>query len=156
MKILHLSTALSAAVLSFVPSWHARAGIFQTDHVCFMTTQSGQVVNLSDSLCKSNKSPSADSASGDEAFIEEYKRKLMAYPDDYSGVRDNLLESVEQSPDLTITQAKSVCNDLEAGLTLEEIKQNQAGEIVEKAETINAALINNLAPKHYCPEWSDG
>lgn len=149
MKLLHLSAALSAAVLSFVPGLHASANI--QEPVCFMTTKSGEVVNLSDSLCKSNKSASEDFANSDQAFMEEYKSKLMEYPD----VRDNLLASAEQSPDLTISQAKNVCNDLESGLSLNEIQQMQAAEIVERTGIVNSAIINSLAPKHFCPEWSN-
>lgn len=153
MKFLHLSATLSAAVLSFFPSFHAFASVEEPNYVCFMTTQSGEVVNLSDSLCKSNKSASADSANGDQTFIEEYKHKLMEYP--MAQVRDNLLASVEQSPELNINQAKRVCSDLESGLSLEEIQQNQSEEIVERAGIVSAGIINTLAPKYYCPNWSN-
>jgi hypothetical protein len=151
MKLLRLGTALSAAVLSFVPSFQASANLQVPDYLCFMTTQSGEVVNLSESLCKSNKSASEDSANSDQAFIEDYKSNLMNYPD----VRDNLLASAEQSPDLTISQAKNVCNDLQSGLSLEEIQQMQADEIVERAGMVSSAIVNSLAPKYYCPEWNN-
>ena len=155
MKFLRLGSALSAAVLA-VPTLHASASVPGSDYVCFMTTEAGQVVNLSESLCKSNKPTTENPAKNDRAFIEDYKRNLREYPMEYPDVRNNLLASAEQSPELTISQAKSVCSDLQAGLSWDEIQQSQDEEMVERAEMVNAAIINSLAPKYYCPEMSNG
>ncbi len=75
----------------------------------------------------------------------------MKYPD----VRDKLLARAKKSPEQSITEAKSVCNELKAGLSLDEIQQNQASETFEKASIFNVSVINSLATKYYCPEFSE-
>jgi hypothetical protein len=121
-----------------------------------MTTQSGKVIDLSESVCgfkKSTAAVSAVSANNDQAFIEAYQRSVMQYPE----VRDNLLASAQQAPEQSISQAKSLCNDLRAGLSYNETQQTyaSAGEVDEKAGIINTAVINTLATKYYCPDVSN-
>lgn len=146
MKFLPLSAALSAAVITFIPGLQVSTNAQEHDYVCFLTTHSGQVVDLSDSLCGNKKSAAAVSTN-DQAFIEDYKRNIMQYPE----VRDNLLASVQEAPEQSISHAKRVCNDLQAGLSFSEIP-TQGGEIDEKAAIVNSAIINTLATKYYCPE----
>lgn len=81
MKFLHLGTVLSAAVLSFLPCFHASANQ-DPNYACFMITESGQVIDLSKSVCGTKKksvpavSANSDSANRDQASSEEPKRKL--------------------------------------------------------------------------------
>ena len=150
MKFL-LNATLSAAVIAVPLSTGAIAqrGFAATqnsDYICFMTTPSGKVVDLSKSMC-ANKTDQPDViANSDEAFIEAYKQNAMGYPD----VSDNLLANLQQSPEVSITQAKKICNDLKAGMSFEEIKNQQAEQTVERASFVNATIINNLATKYYC------
>lgn len=152
MKFLRLSAVLSATVISFVPV-HAGAIAQESDYVCFMTTKSGQIIDLSESVCKLKKSAPVVTAvvNNDQAFMEDYKRTVMNYPD----VRDKLLARAETSPKRGINEAKNVCNELKAGLSLDEIQQNQASETIEKVSIFNASVINSLATKYYCPEFSE-
>ena len=82
MKLLHLGTVLSAAILSFLPCFYASANAQEADYTCFMTTESGQVIDLSKSVCGSKKksvktvSANSDSANSDQAVNAESKRKL--------------------------------------------------------------------------------
>ena len=145
MKFLPLSAALSAAI-TFIPGLQASTNAQEHDYVCFLTTQSGKVVDLSDSLCEKKSTP-AVSTDNDQAFIEDYKRNAMQYPE----VRDNLLASAQESPEQSISHAKRVCNDLQAGLSFNEMP-NQGGEIDQKTAIVNTAIINTLASKYYCPE----
>jgi len=148
MKFLRLSATLSAAVISLLPGFPAAAQ--EPDYLCFITTPSGQVLDLSESLCGSKKSKSEVAANSDQAFVEDYTRSVMAYPD----VRDSLLATIQQSPDLNIRQAKNICDQLKSGISLEAIKIKQSEEIVEQAGIVNATITNNLATKYYCPELS--
>lgn len=80
MKLLHLGTVLSAAVFSFMACFHA-ANAQDPDFACFMTTESGQVIDLSKSVCGSSKKsvPVVDTNSdfaNSKAVIEQSKRKL--------------------------------------------------------------------------------
>lgn len=77
MKFLHLGTVLSAAILSFLPCFHAPANAQDPDYTCFMTTESGQVIDLSKSVCGSKKkSVQTVSANSDQAVSAEFKRKF--------------------------------------------------------------------------------
>lgn len=154
MRLLRLSAALTASVISFVPVLHSKAIAQEPDYACFMTTASGQVIDLSESVCKIKKSAPAAQAmtvNNDQAFLEDYKRTVSNFPD----VRDNLLARVEKSPEQGISEAKNVCNELKEGLSIEEIQQNQASENYEKANIFNASVVSTLATKYYCPEFSN-
>ena len=153
MKFLHLGAAFSATIISLVPGLHAGAIAQEADYDCFMTTKSGQVIDLSESVCKLKKSAPVVTAvvNNDQAFMEDYRRTVMNYPD----LRDKLLARAETSPKQGINEAKSVCNELKAGLSLDEIQQNQASETIERASVFNVSLITSLAAKYYCPEFSE-
>lgn len=159
MKILHLTAVVSAAVISFVPVFHGSATAQQNDYDCFMTTQSGQVVDLSESVCGVKKSPAGASANNgsavisdtDQAFLEDYEQNVMQNPE----VRDNLLANAKVAPEQSINQAKNLCNDMKAGLSFNEVQKDYDQEADQKAGIVNAAIINSLATKYYCPEVND-
>lgn len=153
MKLLRLSAALSATVISFIPVLHSKAIAQEPDYACFMTTASGQVIDLSESICKIEKSAStqAMTVNNDQAFLEDYRRTVSNFPD----MRDKLLARVEKSPEQGISEAKNVCNELKEGLSIEEIQQNQASESFEKANIFNASVVSTLATKYFCPEFSN-
>lgn len=156
MKILHLTAAVSAAVISFVPVFHGSANAQENDYDCFMTTQSGQVVDLSESVCGVKKAPAEVSANNDpavmsdtdQAFLEDYEQNVMQNPE----VRDNLLANAKLAPEQSINQAKNLCNDMKAGLSFNEVQKNYDQEADQKAGLVNEAIINSLATKYYCPE----
>lgn len=149
MKFLYLAVAIY-----LVPGVFARASATDADYVCFMTTNSGEVIDLSTSVCKHKPSSqpvaTAPAIDSDQAFITEYKSTLSRFPD----VQKQLLTSME-TPQVRIEQAKSICNDLKAGLSLTDIKQNQVDAASTKAGVFNVSLVTNLATKYYCPEFSE-
>lgn len=146
MKIFHLSATVTAAAIALISGFSTGAIAREPDHLCFISTTSGEILDLSESLCGSKKTKFAKAAKTDQAFIDEYKRQALKYP----AVRDNLLSSITSAPEDNIRQAKSVCQGLDEGLTLDEIAQEQAREN-NKAKIANAAIINDLAIKYYCP-----
>lgn len=156
MKLFPLST-ISAALFFLLPCLSASAsprGLAapETEYGCFMVNNSGQVVDLTESVCKANKSATKTvSADSDQEFIKEYKRVAATVPN----VGDGLLLSAQKTPEQGIAQAKRLCEQLKEGLSIDEIKVNQSEEIFEEAEVANADIINNLATKHYCPELSE-
>ncbi len=82
MKLLYLSAVLSAAVISVV-DFHARAIAQEPDYACFMTTQSGQVIDLTQSLCGFKKSASTDSSKSDQAHIDNSKQAYQEFLQNY-------------------------------------------------------------------------
>jgi len=152
MKFVRVSATITATVLSLVSGFHTRAIATEPDYICFMTTSSGQVLDLSGSLCHSKTSQLKDANNPDQAFIEAYKHQAMRYP----AVSDNLLASIQKSPEEDIQQAKSICSNLRSGLSLDEIKESQSQENNDdRVSTINATIINDLATKYYCPEMNN-
>lgn len=150
MKFRRLSAALTASVISLIPGFHDRAIATEPDYLCFFTTNSGEVVDLSDSICDSKKSKAGEDKS-DKAFIEAYKSLAMKHPD----VRDNLIANIESSSEADIEKAKGICKDLRAGLTLDEIQEDRTQENIEKASVVKANIISNLATQYYCPDLSN-
>ena len=145
MKLLHLSAAITATAISLIPSLHVRALAIEPDYLCFFKTDSGRVVDLSDSVCHGKKSQLADAAKNN-AFIEAYKNQAMKYAD----VRDNLIANIENSPEEKIQQAKAVCTDLKAGLSMDEIEEDRADDSIDRVGKINASIVNKLATQYFC------
>lgn len=150
MKFRRLSATVTATVVSLIPGFYARAIAAEPNYLCFLTTNRGEVVDLSDSICHSKKSKAGDDKS-DKAFIEAYKSQAMNHPD----VRDNLIANIESSSEDDIEQAKAICTDLRAGLTLDEIQQDRAEENIERASVVKANIISKLATQYYCPDMSN-
>jgi hypothetical protein len=151
MKFFRLSATLTATVLSLMPGFYTCVIASEPDYLCFFTTSSGEVVDLSKSLCTSKKSNPEDAANKDKEFVEAYKQQALEYPD----VRDNLLASMQQSPEANIEQAKTICNQLKGGLSLDEIKEAQNEDELETASLVSTNIINDLATKYYCPEMNN-
>jgi hypothetical protein len=146
MKSFRLNATIAAATISLVSGFQFQAFAFEPDYLCFVTTGAGEVLDLSQSLC-TNKSATSSIATLDKAFIEAYKNQAMQYAD----VRDNLLAKIQQSPEANIAAAKGVCNDLEAGISLEEIQEHQSEGHEAKADEVNSEIVNRLATQYYCP-----
>lgn len=150
MKFRCLSATLTATVISLIPGFYARAIATEPNYLCFLTTNRGEVVDLSESICDAKK-PKAGDDKKNKAFIEAYKSQAMNHPD----VRDNLIANIESSSEDDIEQAKGICKDLRAGLTLDEIQQDRAGENSEQASVVKANIISDLATQYYCPDMSN-
>ncbi|KJH73296.1 DUF732 domain-containing protein [Aliterella atlantica] len=148
MKFTYLGAVVSVAIC-LVPGMERHRAISQTqpDYACFLTTSSGKTVDFSQGLLCGAQKTAAVPLNTDEAFLAEYKRNAMQYAE----VRDSLLASATQSPEISSMQAKQVCSDLQSGLSLDEIKQKQSRETVEQSSIVNAQIVTNLASKYYCP-----
>ena len=109
MKLLRLSGAFSIAVLSFVPCFHTHANVLEPDYPCFMITQSGQAVDLSESLCGFKKSAPEISANSGQAFSEDKKRNLLEQEalQQQEALRQQALRQIQSSKDNvpTVTDA---------------------------------------------------
>lgn len=141
-----LNATIAAAAISLVSGFQFQAFASEPDYFCFVTTGAGEVLDLSQSLC-ADKATKPSLAALDKAFVEAYKSQAMTHAD----VRDNLLAKIQQSPEANIAEAKGVCNDLEAGISLEEIQEAQSEEHEAKADEVNSEIVNQLATRYYCP-----
>lgn len=128
-----------------------------SDYLCYMTTSSGQVIDLSDS-CRSQNSFTVPTPSIDSLFLRDYKQALTQTATNYN-IRELLLK---QSPESKIQYALAVCNGLKAGLSLTQVQNLQAEQIVKTnineftqlSGVINVDIISKLASKYYCPQFS--
>lgn len=141
-----LNATIAAAAISLVSGFQFQAFASEPGYLCFVTTGTGEVLDLSQDLC-ADKATKPSMAALDKAFIEAYKSQAMQHAD----VRDNLLTQIQQSPEATIATAKGVCNDLEAGISLEEIQEDQSEGHEAKADEVNSKIVNQLAKQYYCP-----
>lgn len=144
MKIFRLSATLTATLISLMPGFHPQVIATEPDYLCFMTTPSGNTLDLSQSLCHSKKAPSA--INSDQAFIEEYTRQATRYPD----VRDSLIASINSSPEENIRQARNICDALREGVSMEDLAED-SDDNIDKAKRISKTIIANLATQFYCP-----
>lgn len=98
-------------------------------------------------------------ANTDTAFLMDYKR--LAARDQDPNVRNLLITVNQQSPEISISTAKSVCDALRDGLSWNQIRQSQVSGLdlsasgsVKKTTLTSLAISNILAPIHYCPEFA--
>jgi hypothetical protein len=127
----------------------------QNTPVCYMQTNSGQIVSLS-SLCGSRdqtSSPIESLSAKDREFLENYQRTLGSLKD--SPEARESVYSVESQA--LIRKANEVCKALDAG-TFIEFRQNQNQEIAgysnpkkQRIANFQARTIQTLAPRAYCP-----
>lgn len=127
----------------------------QPNYVCYMTNQLGQVIDLSDSLCRPKASEVVPAANIDTLFLNAYKQAAIAkYP-----YMQNVL--LQQPPEINIKYARAVCNGLKAGLTAEQIQTLQTEQISKinqiqpapKRPVVDLSAIQLFAPKYYCPQF---
>lgn len=136
---------------------------------CHMVTDGGNTLDLA-KLCggqpqivvSSSKKQSVTQASKRDAIPRkrlsssqyklQYKRLAETYPD--SRVREML------APD--ISYAESVCERLESGITLEEIRSEDIGKLTPSSNLTldnkrkqNIEITLKLAPQYYCPAATD-
>jgi len=141
-----LNATIAAAAIFLVSGFQFQAFAAEPDYLCFVTTGTGEVLDLSQALC-ADKATKPSMAALDKAFIEAYKSQAMQH----ANVRDNLIAKIQQSPEASIAAARSVCNDLEAGISLEEIQEAQSEDHEAEADKVNSEIVNQLATQYYCP-----
>lgn len=119
--------------------------------LCYMRTADGRSLQL-DSLCGKNDVPAT--VSNDQAFVEHYQRLVMKSPN----MGNTLADEAKTSPESLISQAKLVCEGLQAGISLQEISaaQNIGAKIgsdtrEQMAHKVSTDTLDALAVKYYCP-----
>ncbi len=82
MKYLHLSAAVSAALLSFAPCFYTPANALEPDYPCFMITSSGKVLDFSNSLCKFKQPASPEIYADSSEVISEDNNRSVPDPEE--------------------------------------------------------------------------
>lgn len=116
----------------------------------------GRVVDLSASVCQMQ-----DRGEGnDVAFISDYKTLVSRQKN--SMIRQVLLDQVEQNPQGKIGLAKSACEVLQTGATMNRVRSLQVETIPSRSENpdlhdaqiTSLAAINTVGIRHYCPQFA--
>lgn len=122
---------------------------------CYMKTSSGQIIDLGVALC--GDTPSSTSGSGNTAaFLAEFNREVArrASPDIRS-----LMALNSESVQLMVEHANLYCKGRKLGSTDQELRRSgrayaQDGSRAGRASALTFEISNDLAPKHFCPEFA--
>lgn len=150
LKFIGLSATLFTNILVVLSSAQLEAIALDPDYPCYMIAPSGQTVDLSNSLCRSQHTIVDAAANIDDLFLADYKQALIKkYP--------NLNNVLLQPPEANVGYAHAVCNGLKSGLSPDVIQSLQNEQIVNtisgRRTIVDLELINLLAPKYYCPQF---
>lgn len=120
------------------------------------------VVGSSPNCSNSSAQPSSTVATGipvaneivDRAFLADYKVMAQQYPE----VSSVLLSQVNQTPAALVSNAQSICQALQAGRSANEVLSVSGSGITDQSQlrvqSVNAAIVRSLAPKHYCTAFN--
>jgi hypothetical protein len=122
---------------------------------CYMKTSSGQIINLGVALC--GDTPSSTSGVGNTAaFLAEFNREAVrrASPDIRS-----LMALDSKTAQSMVEYAKLYCDGRKLGSTDRELRRTgrayaQDGSRAGRASALTFEISNDLAPKHFCPEFA--
>ena len=96
----------------------------------------------------------------DENFIEDFSKTARTITDD-PNITLMLISDFNKRPDLHIRNAQNLCNAKRGGY-IQKLKHVNANSIAKAANPIirelltkNEAIDELLAPKYYCPEFSE-
>jgi hypothetical protein len=148
-------TFLSAIALFGLALPVAPASAQLVNATCYMKTSSGQIVDLGVALC--GDTPMSKSGSGDTtAFLAEFNREAArrASPDIRS-----LMALDSKTAQSMIEYAKLYCESRKLGSTDHELRRSgrayaQDGSRSGRAAALTFEISNDLAPKHFCPEFT--
>jgi len=118
-----------------------------------MRTTDGRTIDL-DKLCQTVDAPKVTTP--EQAFLEAYQQSALQN----SEVGTLLVAQAKTEADSIVDRAKSVCEALKAGISLEEIQnseqtstQMESDPVVIKTYQANSAIAKKLAPQYYCPNF---
>lgn len=90
----------------------------------------------------------------DRAFLAEYKAMAQQYPE----VSSVLLSQVNQTPAALVSNAQNICQALQAGRSANDALSVSASGVADQSQlrvqSVNAAIVRSLAPKHYCTAFN--
>lgn len=138
-----LIAAASLGVPFIAQATPPRSTAAQPSYVCYLQTESGQVVNLS-KLCGVKRSEQSTLSIVDQQFLWDYQRSVKQRFKN-SAIAQALPRSL-QNPQALIQQAKDACGRIQSGMQ---------PDVAGQSGSLDGALIKDLALAHYCPDLAD-
>lgn len=127
--------------------------------ICYMQTANGLTLDLI-SLCGKPMPGKTLSklTENEQTFVDSYKKSISADPETQALL---LLPRIEREPQSAVQQAQNVCRALKGEISFNDVRRAQS-EMAAKSGDANsqqtvsaeAAIINSLAPKFFCPEFA--
>ena len=117
--------------------------------LCYMQTKKGLLLDL-EKLCDRKDQKFTKPLSADEQkFLEDVQQSMKGYPEAQAAI----------DPQVAISQAKRICNELEAG-TFSDYQQAQAETLTNNSDPTSQLIsssqsraIQTIAPKYFCPAF---
>ncbi|NJR66570.1 MAG: hypothetical protein HC772_16620 [Leptolyngbyaceae cyanobacterium CRU_2_3] len=119
------------------------------DAICYMETQNGQIVDLSQ-VCGGREIQSTTLSNTfsttDQQFFNDYQN-VLRYRYGQSPSAQTTLSQAQQNPQAIIQRAQRACASIRDGMLPEMALFSE--------RRVDTSLINTLALDHYCPELED-
>lgn len=133
----------------------------QPDHGCYMQTSSGQIVNLSRSVCRFDSGDA--SASQDAAYLAAIKKMMGEQAEPW------MLEMLANNPNSFTTSAREYCQARQSGVSDSQFIDRKYQALLESlssaanekdheqqnreyyAKLMPYSLAASFASEHYCP-----
>ncbi|MCU0551558.1 MAG: hypothetical protein MUC48_19620 [Leptolyngbya sp. Prado105] len=158
-----LKTQFIAGLIAFTPLLASSAFARQPDHGCYMRTSSGQVINLSSSICKFDLDEKF--AKQDIAYLAAIKQMMGSHSDRW------MTDALAKNPSLFTAAAREYCQARQSGVSDQQYMEEKYQAVMDsrsanppqsreeheqqqayQAQLVPVSIAMSLAPQHYCPE----
>jgi len=156
---------LIASLLTLSPLLAIPASARQPDHGCYMQTSSGQLINLSRSVCRFDL---GNSAQQDAAYLAAVRTLLEDHAEPW------MTEMVANNPGAFTAAAREYCEARRSGITQRQFIESRYQQALQSQDSASPrseaeyeqqqrsyqarlmphSIAMSLAPQHYCPEVS--
>ena len=131
------------------------------DYICYIQIGSGQVVDLTHTVCKSHFEKAAEPAADNAVYLSSVEKLVES--------NDNFLGLIDSNPELIIAAAQNYCVARRSGMSEQQYMESQHEELMstlsessteddnseqmKQYETafMATAVAVEFAPSHYCP-----
>lgn len=131
------------------------------DYTCYIQIGSGQVVDLTHTVCRSHSEKAAEPPADNAVYLSSVKKLVKA--------NDTFLELIDSNPELIIAAAQNYCAARRSGMSEQQYVELQHEELIStlsESSTVDdnsekmkqyqtrfraTAVAVEFAPSHYCP-----
>lgn len=157
---------LIAASLTISPFFAVSAFARQPDHGCYLQTSSGQIINLSRSVCQFDL---GNSTQQDAAYLAAVRAMIEDHAEPW------MLEMVANNPGAFTAAAREYCEARRSGISQRQFIESRYQQALQSQTSASStrseadyeqqqrsyqtklmplSVAMSLAPQHYCPEVS--
>ncbi|BAU11650.1 hypothetical protein LEP3755_21520 [Leptolyngbya sp. NIES-3755] len=153
-----------ASLLAFSALFTTSVSARQPDHGCYLQTSSGQIINLSQSVCQFDL---GDFTKQDAAYLSAVRRMMEGYDEPW------MTEMVANNPGAFTAAAREYCEARRSGVSQQQFMESRYRSVLQSQASVSSArseaefeeqqrsyqakllpvsIAMSLAPQHYCSE----